>query len=145
MIEATTAEMAEAIGVSPRRLQQMVGEGVAVRTAAGLYDFEETARRYIAVLRQRAEKNATKRSLTEERARLAREQAISWELRNDALRRTLVRADEAEATWQDIKTRVRERLLRIPSDLEGTRPSFTPEVTAVMRREIEQVLTALDD
>jgi hypothetical protein len=43
-----TADMAQLLGVSPRRIQQLVAQGVFVREARGLFDGPSTVQSYVA-------------------------------------------------------------------------------------------------
>lgn len=70
-------------------------------------------------LERRSDADEEKIDLTEERARLAKEQADAQALRNAALRSELLPADEVESAWQSAIGRSRALLLGIATATPG--------------------------
>ncbi len=53
--------IAKLLGVSPRRLTQLVAEGIAIRVGRGRYDLTKTVQNYIAYLKSQVPERESKR------------------------------------------------------------------------------------
>jgi phage terminase Nu1 subunit (DNA packaging protein) len=80
--------------------------------------------------------------LTQERARLAREQADGQELKNRALRRELVSASDVEREWSDILRKVRAGILAVTSRVRAS-AGLTTEQAVEMDAELRLALKEL--
>lgn len=99
-IEVSTTDLAAAFGISTRHINNLAERGHVKRVGHGRYLLHESIGLYVAHLHEAAEARggeAGVSNLTEERARLAREQANGLALKNAALRNSLVSAAEADA------------------------------------------------
>lgn len=122
MAGANVETVAKAMNISPRRVQQLVAEGMP-RAVRGEYDLGQCMAWYIRYLQRAVEKRADpdgddgSAEFTRERSRLAREQADRTALQNAELRGDLGRI----AVWQEELTRlfgeVRAALLSMPTKL----------------------------
>ena len=74
-MQLKTAALAGLLGISSRRLNQLVEEGIAVRTAPGMFDAAQTIQKYVAHASGKAAGAAVVLDLDREKARLAKEQA----------------------------------------------------------------------
>lgn len=128
MAGANVETVAKALNLTPRRVQQLVAEGMPKATR-GEYDLGQCMAWYIRYLQKALEARQDPDSrhdlaeLTRERARLAKEQADKTALYNAELRGDLGRL----SVWQDELARflseMRAAFLRLPSkvapDLNG--------------------------
>lgn len=90
--------------------------------------------------------SAVKLDLTEERARLAKEQADRVAIQNAKLRGELLDAAEIEHRWADEMVRLRSRMLAVPVDLPQLLPGLTKHELGVIDRAIRDAMSeAADD
>ncbi len=112
----------EAIGkllnLTPRRIQQLVREGVIPRAERGKYDLIRTIRGYVKYLQERAEGRAVEPTdLHGERTRLLKAQADKTELEVDERKGALIPAERVVEAWQRLVAAFRAKCLALPSKL----------------------------
>jgi phage terminase Nu1 subunit (DNA packaging protein) len=142
---ATTAELADLFGVSTRTVRDLAKRGIAVRRGRN-YVRDESTRRYCKHLRELATGRggeAAITSATAERARLVKMQADQVELKNAALRGSMLDAGAVEREWSDVLRGVRAGLLAVPSRVAQRLPHLTPHDVAEIAAEVRVVLTEL--
>lgn len=138
-----TRDLAAELGISPRRLNQLAEEGVAVRVARGRFDATATIKAVKAATGKRAARSAEKMAREAQRERLAKERADALAMTNAQKRSALVSADEVEKRWDKIARRIRSKLLAVPARLEKNMPHLTPKDVAAIDAELRRVLTEL--
>lgn len=112
--------LGEWLGVSKRTVTELAKRGIVLKAARGRYLLKESVQ---AVLRHQREVAAGRGGtdqvldLTAERARLAKAQADSQELKNAQARGELLPADEVLRETEDMIRRARSSLLAVPSRL----------------------------
>lgn len=130
-------DVADLLGVSPRRVDQLVAEGIAVRVKPGWYDAALTVQNAIARASAKAEKQASALDAEHELARQRRASADMTELKIAERRRELLPVDEVVFGWSHILTNVRLAVLaavpRLSQEL-GLTPEHTDAVDAELRR-----------
>ena len=148
---ATQAETAKHLIMGVRRFRQLCDMGVFPRPEKkGQWNKRLCREAYIKHLRGVASGHKPENSdldLTEERARLAREQADGHALKNAELRGELVRLDAvADVVGRDYSN-LRTRLLGLPSKMapEVHLAGSVQETKAVLDRAIREVLTELSN
>lgn len=82
-------------------------------------------------------------SVSAQRERLLKAQAIGQELKNAQIRGEMVEIAEVERQWQDILRVVRSGLLALPSRVASTLPHLTRADRRVIEREVRAVLEEL--
>jgi phage terminase Nu1 subunit (DNA packaging protein) len=108
--------IAKLLNLTPRRIRQLVAEGIIPRVERGKYDLIRSVRGYVKYLQERAEGRGVEPSgLHEERMRLLTTQAEHKELEVAALYRSLLPFDEVVAAWEQLTAAFRARCLTIPS------------------------------
>ena len=83
--------------------------------------------------------------LTDERARLAKEQADDKAMRNAERRGVLINAAEAEERWSQVIIDIRTQMLRVPADLRTQLPELTPLQLDKIDRVIRDALVRAAD
>jgi terminase small subunit / prophage DNA-packing protein len=136
-------DLCDLLGLSPAALTDLKARGIAVHLGHDAYDLQATVRAYVQNLRSVAagwgtEENAS--TLTNERARLAKEQADAQALKNGALRGELVKAADVAREWGDMLRQVRARILAAPSRLRAALPHLTAADVIAIDREIRDAL-----
>ncbi|MCD1642468.1 hypothetical protein [Aurantimonas coralicida] len=136
------------LGVSKRSIAEFAARGTVKRTARGRYALRESVQLHTAHLREVAAARGGEAAildLTQERARLAREQADGHSLKNQIARGEYVDADEVARAWADVLRGVRAAMLAVPSRVRGRNPALTAADVQTIDREIRDALEALAD
>ncbi len=147
---ATQAEIAAHLDLSDRSVRELLDKGVLPNARRGALNLDQCRVAYIRHLREMAAGRGTGPSaddLTAERARLAREQADHYALRNAAMRLELLpRADITRAVSAAFQI-VRDRLTALPARLAGplARLSEPAEVRARLSDAVNGVLVELSE
>lgn len=136
------AELCELLGVGKGEVSRLRGEGVVIALGRDRYDAFQTVRNYLQ--RQRAHVGRTAPVLSAQRARVARAQAETLELKLKEARGELVRAVEVERTWAEILRGVRSRVLAVPSRLRAE-VSLGGATAEALDRELRAALAELGE
>jgi phage terminase Nu1 subunit (DNA packaging protein) len=138
-------ELADFLGVTSQTISAFANDGKVVRVSRGKYDLRASIQTYVAHLREVAAARGGEAGvldLVQERARLAKEQADQTAMKNAAMRREMLSADEVEREWSDICRKIRSGLLALPSRIRQ-RAGLDAKTTAEIDREIRDTLTVL--
>jgi phage terminase Nu1 subunit (DNA packaging protein) len=138
-------ELAVWLGVSSQSIAAFANDGKVVRLARGKYDLKASIQTYTSHLREVAAARGGEGQvldLTQERARLAKEQADGQELKNRALRGELVPASEVEREWSDVLRKVRAGILAVTSRVRAS-AGLTAEQAVEMDAELRLALKEL--
>jgi len=142
---------AKLVGISPGRVSQMIKSGLPVEgdgridVARGRLWISENVdpRRSAAQAAQGEIPFAARPDVAAERARLAKEQADHAEMKNQMLRRELVKAEEVEREWSGLLRQLRSRILAAPSRIRQALPHLTradvQTIDAELRRALEEL------
>lgn len=108
--------IAEALDVTPQRVQQLVKEGVIPKDSRGRYELKAAVHGYLKYLKARqvgAEREHG--TMAEQNLRLMTAKADIAEAEAKRLAGALVPVDDVARVWSDAVTRFRQRSLAIPS------------------------------
>lgn len=144
----STAALARLLGCTDRTVQQLCARGIIPRAARGQYPLPEAVQRYVEHLRDVAAGRGGEEGvhdLTQERARLAKEQADGAALKNAALRGELVEAEAVRREWSDILRGVRSAMLAVPSRVRASLPHLTAHDVEVLDAELRRALEGAAD
>jgi phage terminase Nu1 subunit (DNA packaging protein) len=143
-MELKIQAMAGLLGLSTRRITQLHGEGIAIKTGAGVFDAEATIQNYIRHISAKASNQAATLDLNAERARLAREQADGQSMKNAQLRGELVDVEAVAQTWESIVAEVRSAMLAVPGRLRRRAgAALDAAAISLVDHEIREALSAL--
>jgi phage terminase Nu1 subunit (DNA packaging protein) len=145
---ATAAVLADLLGVSPRSITDLAKRGIVMRADGGGFDKRKSVRGYCDYLRKLATGrggDAAIATATIERARLAKAQADAVELKNAAVRGTMLDAGEVEREWSDILRGVRAGMLAVPSRAAQRLPHLSKHDIAEIDAEVRAVLTEIGE
>ena len=106
--------LAVMLGMTARRVQQLVNDGVLPKTLHGKYALTKCIHAYIAHLKSLSDGNVA----ASERAKLLRAQREKAEIEIDALRRELIPADEVREVVGRCLTNAKSILLGIHKGIE---------------------------
>ena len=127
--------LATLFNLSPRRIQQLVAEGVLPRPEKGRYDLLRCIRSYVMFLQRRAEGLGVESSgMSDDRIRLVA-----------ALYRSLLPRDGVLDAWEQLVAACRARCLQIPGTLSARLAVIQDrsEVQAILTAEVRAALTEL--
>ncbi|QCO05453.1 hypothetical protein [Azospirillum argentinense] len=118
---ATQAEIAAHLDLSDRSVRELKNRGVFSANGRGQMDLDACRIAYIRHLRERAAGRASDDAeaegldLTAERARLAREQADHYAMKNAEARGELVRVSDCTAAMVSVIEMAKAKLMRVPA------------------------------
>jgi len=139
-------ELGAYLGLSDRSVRELAARGIIERVGRGRYQLADCVLRYCGHLREVAAGRGGEHGvldLTQERARLASEQADGHALKNATARRELIPAVEVETTWRGVLSRVRAGMLAVPSRVGAQLPHLTQNEVVMIDREIRDALVEL--
>ena len=144
---ATLQQVAAHLGVSTKTVQDLLANKVIEKQARGEYDLNQCLKAYISRLREMAASRAGNGdlNLTDERARLAKEQADAKEMENAIARGELVYIEDVAKRVEQSLAKVRTRLLAIPTKVapEAAAADDPKEVQTLIERQIVEALNEL--
>lgn len=113
---ANVEAVAKLCDMTPRRVQQLVKEGVLPRSSRGDYDAAVCVVSYIRYLKKLIDGQGGG-SFTDQRTRLAKEQADKQEMENAVRRGELLVADEVVEAYRNEYQRCSVKLQALPTKL----------------------------
>lgn len=135
-----TAELAEFLGLTSRRLAQLASDGILKPKKRGYYDLKAATRAYVTFLRERAKGQAA----ADEKARLVKAQADKHELANAKARGELVSLEAVKAEWAAICVDLRAKMLALPARVQA-RAALDNHTTGLIDAEVRLMLEGLAD
>jgi phage terminase Nu1 subunit (DNA packaging protein) len=144
---ATLQQVAAHLGVSTKTVQDLLANGTIEKQGKGEYDLEVCLRGYISRLREMAASRVGNGdlNLTDERARLAKEQADAKEMENAITRGELVYIEDVAKRVEVALSNVKTKLLAVPTKVapEAAAADDAKEVQALIERHIIEALNEL--
>jgi phage terminase Nu1 subunit (DNA packaging protein) len=139
-----TTQLALLLGLTARRVNQLAEEGITIRAGHGEFDAPASVQNYVASVTNRAKDGEAAIDKEREEARLKKEQADNFELKNAKLRKELLPIDEVARVWSEQISEVRSGMLAVVSRVRQ-RVSLSAEDAAVLDGEIREAMTKLAD
>ncbi|MFC3802818.1 hypothetical protein [Cohnella sp. GCM10012308] len=140
----TAAQLADLLGLTPRRVQQLAEEGIVVKSGRGKYVAAESVQNYI---RLQAEGAAGKSEVDyfDERALHERAKRRKTELELAVMEGELHRSDDVKLVMNDMIAAFRSRILAMPSKLapQLLAKDELPVILEMLTREVHDALTEL--
>lgn len=144
---ATLHEVAAHLGVTIKYVQDLIANGTLEKKGRGEYDLNACREAYITRLREAAagRANSGDLNLTDERARLAKEQADAKEMENAITRGELVYIEDVAKRVEVALSNVKTKLLAVPTKVaaEAAAADDAKEVQALIERHIIEALNEL--
>lgn len=140
----TIDQLADLLGITANRVGVLTREGHIPRVSRGRYQRRLAVRGYCEHLRKQASgRGAANPEYTEQKTRLAREQADKAEMQNAIARRELIPALQVEREWSAILRDVRAAMLAIPSRFQQRVGAITAHDASILSREIRNALVEI--
>lgn len=115
---ATLLEIANHLHLTQARVRELIAGGIITRHPRGSYDLNVVMKEYLTNLREQAAGRSAKAGgLTDERARLAKEQADAKEMENEITRGNLVQIEDVAQIVEAQFDRCRTKLLSLPTKI----------------------------
>lgn len=111
------SDIAKALQLSDRRVQQLVQANLLPKPVNGKYDLAGCIRAYEKYINDSKVRNFASNELIEQKLRLLKAQAEKAEFEIEILKGRYVEASEVEFTWSDLIIAFRSRMLAIPAKL----------------------------
>jgi len=144
---ATLQQVAAHLGVSTKTVQDLLENGTIQKQGRGEYDLDTCLKAYITRLREMATMRVGNGdlNLTDERARLAKEQADAKEMENAITRGELVYIEDVAKRVEVALSKVKIKILAIPTKVapEAAAADDAKEVQALIERHIIEALNEL--
>ena len=146
----SSSEVARVLGLTPRRVQQLVKQGTITaetRNGALRFDLAKTVQDYIAAIkaeRPPTDEDAERQKLVEE-VRYKRAKADQAELELAEVRGNLHRSDDVEAVLADLVYAARSDLMALPgrAAVDAFAAKSAAEVAEILKREIHLIMEDL--
>lgn len=137
--------LAEWLGLTQRRVIQLVDEGVVEKKGRGQYHLQTNIARYIDYLRQMAEAGGKKTDLSHEKLLTARIERRRRELEYAQIEGTLITVDSHKAALAKAFDLVRSNVRNLPGALAPRLVGLEDprEVQQILVREIDDALRAI--
>ncbi|WP_299297459.1 hypothetical protein [uncultured Tateyamaria sp.] len=140
--------LAQLVGLTPRRISQLVAEGVIPKLAHGKYEQNSAVQAYIAYVDGRSSNkdDPDKLSLEKERARKTHAEANIAEMQAAKMRGDLVEADELKSALELVMSEVKTKLLNnVPTRIAARSKAERKEaaIKSIAKEEIAVALEAL--
>jgi phage terminase Nu1 subunit (DNA packaging protein) len=120
----TTIELADVLGLTDRRIRELVREGVIDRIDRGQYNLAECVQSYIKYKIDSISKREETGKLSEEQARLTKLKADREEIELKKLRGEVIPVYEIAKLWNYVITSAKTKLLSIPSIIKIQNPDI---------------------
>lgn len=108
--------IAKLLDLTPRRVNQLVNEGVIPRAERGRYELVPAVQGYIRYLKTKAINADVSTEDSEHKRRLLKARADIAEMEAERLSGDLVEAASVQKTWIDLMALVRARMLALPAE-----------------------------
>lgn len=140
-LTVSTGDLAKMLGITPRRVQQLVQAGVLPQPVQGRHDLSTAIPGYLAHLRQ----SMRPASLADEQTRLARLKGDILEQKKRERDGELVEVSACAEQWASVAMAIRASLLNLPAKLSpqliGQRS--IPDVSGILKTAIREALEEL--
>lgn len=139
-------DMAKALDLTPRRVQQLANEGILVKASRGKYLAVESVRNYLQY-QQEGTYSGTEVDLQEERALHERAKREKAELIVAVMKGDLHRSRDVEIVLNDMVASFRSRILALPTKLAPQLISKIElaEIKDILTKEVSEALTELSE
>lgn len=140
---ASADALGSLLGISGRSVRDLASRSIIGRVGAGRYPVRESVRSYCAHLREQAAARSGSSTLTDERIRVAREQADKLAMQNALVRGEMIAAREVESVWSATLRGVRAELQALPGRIQQRLGHLTAHDVSEIDHEIRATLTEI--
>ncbi|MEA3406412.1 MAG: terminase small subunit [Pseudomonadota bacterium] len=131
--EISVSELAQILGVTERRIQQLTKQGVISKAQRGLYPFTESVSSYIKFLKDNKKTGVEDGALEKERIRLTKAQAEQVELKNEQTRLEVAPVELFGALIGSVASQMAAVLDQIEPNVKRN----VPEISAITLKSVK--------
>lgn len=149
-ITSSAGELANMLGLTVTRVQQLSNDGVITTLERGVYDVTSSVRGYCEWIRGKSRGSDTSKEEKQERIRLTKARASVAELNHSELVGSLVRADVVHMQDFKIGRILRNNLQSIPDRISAILAAETEEekiyamIDTEIRNSLDEVINAMN-
>ena len=131
--------------LTPRRVNQLVNEGILPRAERGRYELVPVVQAYIKYLREKAVRGDISDDYANHRTRLLKARADMAEMEQAQLMDQLIPAADVEKAWGEVLAACRARLLNLPTKVapEVFAADNLVHVKALLKQSVYEALNEL--
>lgn len=147
-LTVSTTELSTVLGLSLRRVQQLIQDGTIPKTAKGKFPLVKAVTAYIGTINARTPSEASAKVEMDRRtaeARLKAAKARMAELETKELEGKMHRAEDVKAIMEDMVFTIRSAILTLPARLalDVAHTDDPAECQAIIRKEVFEILKEL--
>ena len=136
----STLELAQILGISDRRIQQLVNEKVLEREGRSRFHLARSVQAYMQYQIELIKERQSTGTLAEEQTRLAKAKADREELELEVRRGELIPVDVAGVVWGQVVASARTRLLSLPASIKTQLPHVDADAVEHVDRFVREIL-----
>lgn len=143
--EVSVKEVAAWLNLTPRRIQQLAQQGVAVKAGRGKYHLKKSVQGYVRFLSDQVDRTGSSEELAQERLLTARAERQKKEIELARVLGTVISHEHHERLLSDAFELVRARLRHIPGKVAPRLVGLEEarDAQAVLVREVDEALRGL--
>jgi phage terminase Nu1 subunit (DNA packaging protein) len=137
--------IAKLLVLTPRRVNQLVGEGIIPRAERGRYELVPAVQGYVKYLREKAIRGDISDDYANHRTRLLKARADMAEMEQAQLENKLIPSADVEKAWGEVLNACRSKLLSVPTKTatEVFAAESLNEVKAILKQGIYEAINEL--
>lgn len=141
-------KLAEILGLSQRRLQQLAKQNIVIKAKRGLYFLSRSVQGYIQYLRDdMLTKDEEGNQLVDHKLRLTAAKADTEEMKAARMRNELVSTRDVQVAWSEIGNTTRMRIRAVPNEviLRVRAAQSDAEAKEVMQKALDVALREIEE
>jgi phage terminase Nu1 subunit (DNA packaging protein) len=134
------------LDLTPRRVNQLVAEGVIPKAERGRYELVPVVRSYVRYLRDKAVKGDVHGDdYSTHRVRLMKVRADVMEMEKEQMENKLIPSEDVQSAWSEVVSACRAKLLSIPTKTapEVFAANDINDVKAILKETVNEALAEL--
>jgi phage terminase Nu1 subunit (DNA packaging protein) len=141
----STTELAEVLGLTARRVQQLAQDGILNAEERGAYPLAESVQAYIEQRTREKAAGSAELEKLEAEAKLKKAKAVMAEIEAQELQGKMHRAEDVEAAINDLVGAVRSAMVALPGRVatDAANASTPLEASEVIRSEVNKAMDEL--
>lgn len=141
-IIVTTSDLSKILGLSDRRIRQLVQESILSQVTRGNFRLPEAVQAYIKYIQSGGPANNTGLNFKDEKTLLTKAQREKTEIELNLLKQTVHRGEDVKTALLPVLSSLKSRILAVPmkSSVQLLNKSDVTEIQIVIRKEIFEAL-----
>ncbi len=138
----TTSDLAKILGLTDRRIRQLVQEGILTQVTRGNFRLPEVVQAYTKYIQSGGPANNTGLNFKDEKTLLTKAQREKTEIELNLIKQIVHRGEDIKAALLPVLSSLKSRLLSVPmkASVQLLNKTDVTEIQIVIRREIFEAL-----